>query len=75
MRQLASKIVEFLEATGIDGVVFMVVLGLVLLLVSVRNLRTWDDLLYYEKWMVAMEAVASLAVTLAGCLLLLGRVL
>ena len=66
---------KIVESLGIDATAFIIVMGLLFTAWTVRGLRRWDSLLYYQKWMIVAELGGSIMVLLAGCVLLLKRLL
>ena len=73
MRDLLSKFIEFLHTRGIDPNIIVTVMGSIFLLDSVRQIRMWDKLKYWEKWLVLSQTIGSIAVILfCGILLLRG---
>jgi hypothetical protein len=75
MRDLASEIVEYLEKKGIDSAVLVTIVAVLFLVWTIRSLRSWNSLMYYEKWMVVVELFSSALVAIVGFALLLRRLL
>ncbi len=73
MRDIATTIADFLRANGIDAVMVVIPAGILFLIISIRSARRWSKLLYYEKWLLFVEFAASIAMVIAGSVLLLTR--
>lgn len=75
MREFGPRIVEFVESQGINGATFIMLVGLLFALLSLKSLRTWNKMLYYQKWLLVSELLGSISVTIAGFVMLLKKLL
>jgi len=75
MREIAPKIIEYFESKGIPGEATVTLCGVLLLVLSLKRLKSWHKLLYWEKWGLASQLFGSIFATVIGSIFLLRRVL
>ena len=73
LREIGPKVLHFLERNGYDPDLFILIIGILLLVLTIRSLKRWKRYLYWEKWMVTSELLGSIAVVITGVILVIRK--